>query len=304
MLSHCFNYFIEFRPFGWSASVYERHIPKEKIFNLNYYPILDEFIPFAGLPKGTQGKVIIGAGGSTYKFQGSDFFYEAVNTILSSVDNAVLVFIGESSKQLINLSKQNHLKNKIYLLGYRKDFTAIMKNIDILLNSIPFSGGLFCQTAAYYSKPILSYSDDDVYKDNAVEDILGLAHNGEKITITSKTIFIKQAIKLIGDAEFRKKMGTYAFNIQQKEKTFNQELKSLLEGQSLTLHEFDIEKIDRTPRVMSYLKIKNENDPDQLLPIARKYGISILRFLRFSPLTIIANFRYIFHHVLAFYLRK
>lgn len=300
----CIDFFIEFRPFGWSTAVYERKIPKNKIYNLNFYPILDEFIPFAGFPKETNGKIIVGAGGSTYKFQGSEFFYETIKTILNFNSNSVFVYMGGPSKELIRLSKDPCFKNRIFLIGYRKDFAAIMKNIDILINSIPFSGGLFCQTAASYSKPILSYSDTIFFEENAVEDILSNAKLSEKITLTSKEDFFNHAKKLLEDVDYRSKWGKYANKILQSKPNFDAELKSIIENRYPTLDNIDIKYVDRSPRINLYMQIRSKNDPEHLMPIVRLQKIRFLKYLLIVPRSIMMNIQYIFHHLLASYIKK
>lgn len=297
----CFDRFIEFRPFGWSTAIYERHIPAEKVYNLNYYPIIDEFVQFQGFPEGTDGKVILGAGGATYKFQGSNVFYENLEEILSHSDKAVFVFMGRPSEQLMKLSQKESMRDKIFFLGYRKDFAAVMKNIDILINSYPFSGGLFCQTAARFSKPILAYSNEALRVENAVEDILGDAKNGEQITISDKSVFLEHAAKLIDSVDYRNKWGEFAHSIQQTEMNFNKELREILDETYFTLQGISVENVDRSNRIRQYIDIRNCGTPDHMAPISRLYRCKVFftfRNLSESPLK---KRKYIVNNILASY---
>lgn len=300
---NCFDRFIEFRPFGWSTAIYERNIASSQIYSLSYYPIVDEFVPYKGLPVETKGKIIIASGGATYKFQGSLFFYEVVARILSETKNTVLVFLGTPSQELVQMSAKIEFKDRIFLLGYRSDFVAIMEKIDILLNSIPFSGGLFCQTAANFSKPILSYSDNNVYEDNSVEDILGF-DNKHRITHTSKDAFFSHAFKLINDIEFRKHWGKIAYNMLQKKAKFDSQLQLILEGKYATLEGIDVKYVDRAPRIDSYVNIRNANEPDYLMPLARTMKFKSFKYIAVVPLCILLNIKYIIRHILAVVLKN
>lgn len=293
----CFDRFIEFRPFGWSTAIYERHIPAEKIYNLNYYPIIDEFVPFQGFPEETNGKVILGAGGATYKFQGSNVFYENLEEILSHSDKAVFAFMGRPSEQLMKLSQKESMRDKIFFLGYRKDFVAVMKNIDILINSYPFSGGLFCQTAARFSKPILAYSNETLRVENAVEDILGEAKNGERITISDKSVFLDHAAKLIDSVDYRNKWGEFAHSIQQTETNFNKELRMILEEEYTSLYGRGVEYVDRQERIKDYIQIRNHNNPDYLMPISRTYKFHVFCRFFFMKNDMFKHLSYVFKNI-------
>lgn len=269
----CFDHFIEFRPFGWSTAVYERNINPSSIYNLSYYPIIDEFVDFQGFPKEVEGKVIIGAGGATYKFQGSDIFYELLEGILTKTDKAIFLFIGTPSSQLIELSKKDNIAGKILFLGYRKDFAAVIKNIDILFNSYPFSGGLFCQTAARFSKPIIAYSEPHFYQEVNIEALLGDSKEEFPVTITSKEEFLSQSLRLINDAEYRKTVGNVCKNILQTEQVFNQQLSRILAFNYPNLATKKIEYLDRTMRINRYINIRNHHEPDHLMILSKEYRL-------------------------------
>lgn len=295
----CFNFFIEFRPFGWSTAIYERRIPANKIYNLSYYPIIDEFVQFNGLPSATNGKIILAAGGATYKFQGSNVFYDLLSRILNENDGIAFVFLGNPSRQLVAMSQQERYKGKIYFLGYRKDFAAVIKNIDILINSMPFSGGLFCQTAAYFSKPILAFSESTTREDNSVDDILGMQDNSDMITLSTIDTFCQHAKHLVESDDYRRHWGEIAHNKLQTKIDFDIKLGQILEEQSPTLNGNDVKYVDRTLRIKCYLKINNEETPDYLLLLSRTLRFEIFKFIFKMPKCMLQNFIFIMRHILA-----
>ena len=298
----CFDRFIEFRSLGCSSAIYERKIPAEKIYKLSYYPIIDEFVPFQGFPEGTKGKVIIGSGGAIYKFQGSDIFYNILESILSRTKNSVFVFMGVPSEQLLKLSKKDCIKGKVFLLGYRKDFAAVMKHIDILFNSYPLSGGLFCQTAARFAKPILAYSPESSRSENAVENILGKAKNGEQITISNTEKLVEHAVKLIESRSYRKEWGELAHSIQQTPENFNNQLNNILNEEYPTLDGKCVEYFDRTSKIEHYISIRKTGNPDYLMPISRVYKFSVFYRFLFLRYDILHNIKFVLLNIFSRYL--
>lgn len=289
----CFDKFIEFRPFGWSTAIYERKIPAEKIVNLNYYPIIDEFTPFGGFPDETKDKVIIASGGAGYKFLSSDFFYEAVERILVENKNVVFLFIGTPTIQMRQLFMQENMKNRIFLLGYRRDFAAVIKHIDILFNSYPFSGGLFCQTAAKFSKPILAYTTKDMIVENSVEDILCVGHTDQQVAITSKEDFFQYAKRLIDDKQYRQEKGEFLNSILQTEENFNHQLNSILNEEYPTLQSQNVEYVDRSQRINQYIYIRNNYNFDYLAVLSAEYRLSVFYKFWFLIKEMKKDFKYI-----------
>ena len=90
----CTDYFIGFREYGYSLSVRERGISKDKLLNLPYYPIVSGKA-FAGFPEEAKGRVIIFSGGAYYKVYGeSDAYFKIVHRIIQDNPDAVLLFAG------------------------------------------------------------------------------------------------------------------------------------------------------------------------------------------------------------------
>ena len=75
------DYFFEFRPYGITRAVSERNISPDRIIKLPYYPITNLNCDFKGFPVEVVGKKIIVTAGDTYKFIGSDIFYDICKRI-------------------------------------------------------------------------------------------------------------------------------------------------------------------------------------------------------------------------------
>ena len=290
----CFDYFLDFRPFGWSTSHYERRLPIDKIINNTYYPIINDNLDFQGFPSDTDGKVIVLSGGASYKFEGSNVFYELLEHILT-IDGVVFVFMGKPTSKLVEMKNDSRYANKIFFLGYRKDFSQVLKKIHILFNSYPFSGGLFCQTAAYYQKPIIAYSKDSLRSENCVEDILGLASNGSQITTTSIESFKKQVEKLIEDHNYYIEKGNECKKMLVTKEYFDNRLDRILRGECEHIP-YNFEYVDRSERIAVNIQNNNKIEPCVFLFPSKVLGLRFFYFMRFLKLDLIKHFWYIFVH--------
>ena len=54
---------------------------------------------------------------------------------------------------------------RVYTSKYRKDISQLFRNCDIYYGTYPLSGGLMCQYAAAFGKPILAYAKKRVELD-------------------------------------------------------------------------------------------------------------------------------------------
>ena len=85
------------------------------------------------------------------------------------------------------------------------DIDAVFQNCDLFLSTYPTSGGLMCQYAAKYGKPILAYRDKSDME-NAVEEMVN--HFGTTFrTYTDLNDMIAYAKALITDEDFRNNEG-------------------------------------------------------------------------------------------------
>jgi len=201
----CSDYFLEFRRFGASLSANSRNIPIEKLLFQPYYPIQAN-TDFEGFPISNDLKTFIFAGANFYKIYGNNgIFLELINDILKRHKDVVLLYAGDGNKKPFErFIKENNLDHQVYLLGARKDINQVIKNIDIFINTFPVSGGLMLQLAALNKKPIISYSNPELYAYNDVEDILQIEITGLLIK-NKKDEFLSYFDLIKKDSSARKK---------------------------------------------------------------------------------------------------
>ena len=200
----CIDYSLEFRPRGCVLSEYARGVSHEKIFLLPFYPIVNS-TPFGGFPKETDGKILILSGGAFYKvYDENDTFFKLAQGILEHNQNAVILFAGEGDRQRMYEKLQTYsIEKRFILIGQRKDIAEVFKHIDIYLDTFPLGGGLMCQLAAFFSKPILAYSE---LGSASVEEYVCQTHHTE-IAKNSIESVIAESCRLVQDVDYRQKVG-------------------------------------------------------------------------------------------------
>lgn len=205
--SSLLDYNIEFRPYGMTVSLEKRGLKPEQLLQQPFYPVAPISHPFKGFPKMADDAVIVFTGGALYKFLGkNDIFFHIMEAILSIAPNVFILVAGFDSSAVFDekCSKVNG-KERILQIGVRDDIDAVFQKCDIFLSTYPTSGGLMCQYAAKYKKPILAYRDiDDV--ENAVEEMVNHFSNGCS-SYTDLSLFLDYARKLILDKRFRQDEG-------------------------------------------------------------------------------------------------
>lgn len=168
------DYILEFRNYGVYLSHYHRHIPLEKLLMQPYYPIQPS-VEFSGFPKEvTNNKIILFSGSNLYKISGKDgLFLKIVKRVLDENENVIYLLAGNGNTQPIKkFIKDNNFQGRFILLGHRSDINEVIKNIDIYVNTYPMIGGLMSQYAAVNNKPIIGYTDENLYSYNDTEDLL------------------------------------------------------------------------------------------------------------------------------------
>ena len=188
------DYNIEFRPYGYILSYEKRHIEKNKLSILPFYPIIDETESFQGFPFNRDGKVVIFSGGNPYKVLGdNDNYFKILDRILYENHNCIAL-IAISSNMIYDKIREMHCHDRVFLVKIRKDICELIKRIDILYNTYPVGGGLVCLLAAKYGKPILAYAkegsmlsdlkgmfysqhSENGYSFNSIEDLCHYAHH-------------------------------------------------------------------------------------------------------------------------------
>ena len=289
---HSADYLIEFRKFGINVSVNERNIEANKIYVLPYYPIIDELTDFQGFPIETKGKIVFASAGATYKFMGSDIIFQIWKYILSK-DNTVVLFMGKPDKSISKFIKDNDFNNRFLLLGFRKDFVQCIKNADVLVNSYPVCGALVSQTAAYFEKPIIAYSEEKEYLFQNITDIFGDDGTKKRFTKNSIEEIFSIIDKIVEDGSYRKELGHSEKNSLQTELEFNRTLEKILLHHENTVENMDYGNYDKEFMMEKYLFQQNHWQPTVFVPLILQYGFSFFWKFRFMYKDIIKNPTYV-----------
>ena len=198
----CADYFLEFRRYGAFVSTQYRGIPVDKLLLQPYYPIIDKNA-FCGIPH-KEGCVTAFAGGNLYKISGrNNRFLKLIARVLKGNENVLFLLAGPGDqKPVLKFIAENKLEDRFFLLGNRRDISAVVQHIDIFVNTYPMIGGLMSQYAALFEKPILGFTDEDLFDFNNVEDLLQVAQD-RTLVVTSEEDFVDRFNRLIDSREAR-----------------------------------------------------------------------------------------------------
>ena len=221
------DYNIEFRGYGKTVSLQKRGLKEEQIIILPYYPIIPVRGEFEGLPELESGAIKIICGGAEYKMLGkNDIFFRLMDGILEISDKVYILVAGINLDSTFakKVSKLKH-RERIKLIGNRKDINEVFAHSDIYLSSYPFIGGLMSQYAALNGLPILAYANKE--DANICDEIINYNSN----SVTSKTSlndFFNYASSLIQDQSFRISEGISAKKALITKECFNSILNETL----------------------------------------------------------------------------
>lgn len=268
----CTDYFFEFRNFGIKVAVEQRHIDKKQLFKLPYYPIVDRFVEFQGFPAGVEGKICFAAAGAPYKFYGSHWFFDFAKWLLTTYNQAVLLFIGYGDSSVRAFIVREHLEGRFIPVGFRKDFVSCIQHVDVLINSYPYGGGLVCQTAAYLKKPIISYSEEKELLNRSMRAVLGAEEVGTPVSFTDEAALRKYVDRLITNASFRTVEGERIHAMLQTKERFDAQLGGMLDSTLLPQVSVTNKSCNVEERLHTYIDLQNRFRPSILIPLVRCYG--------------------------------
>lgn len=254
--SECLDFSLEFRDYGYTVSLEKRNIDASKICSSPYYPILVEK-QFRGLPIENKDKVVILAGSSYYKIYGrNQAFFKIIYRLLNDNPELIILFAGNGDGRILrNFIKNSGFSDRLYLLGTRDDIGETFDHCDIYLSTYPISGGLMAQIAAIKSKPILSYTKNDI-QTNMIDDLIGYNKKVE-VSFVSETLFYDYATKLIKDKNFRIKCGQALKEAMITPEQFNENFIKILDKKNIT-HNFSKIKINYPVITDLFLEIEND----------------------------------------------
>lgn len=206
----CIDYSLEFRDYGMTVSIEKRGLAENMLLFQPYYPIMDCY-PYIGLPVEIPADAIkIFTGGAYYKMYGeSDVFFKILEFLIGVNSKVVILIAGHGlEKPLTDFIKSFNFESKVFLLGSRPDITHVFQNSQLYLTTFPITGGLMGQYAAALGVPILSYSSPD-FPGNFTEGFIDWKKGLDfRLTHTSIESFMKEALKLIEDENYRHHRGS------------------------------------------------------------------------------------------------
>ena len=203
----CTDYTFEFRQYGANLTNRRRGLQRDGIIYIPYYPIMLD-VPFEGIPNECSGKFVFFSGGAIYKIvDEQNTYFKLCREIIDVCPGSVILFAGAHADNdlLKNGIEQYGLQGKFIPIGYRKDIVEVVKRCDVYINTYPLGGGMMCQYAAQYYKPILNY------KNNAIEECVAQKSNCS-FTSYSEQELVSEALKLYTEADYRKKKGEAIHN--------------------------------------------------------------------------------------------
>ncbi|MBR3730774.1 MAG: glycosyltransferase family 4 protein [Bacteroidales bacterium] len=197
----CMDFCFEFRQYGCNLSLKKRGVERKKLLLLPYYPI-ESHQPFHGFPFDRKGKIVIFSGGSFYKvFDEQDTFIEICKSLLAIDPRIVIAYAGFGSDRAFREAiEKKGISDRVFLLGVRKDISALYDNVDFYLNTYPIGGALMCLFAAMHGVPLLAYHND---KKTRMEEVVCQTRQME-ISSMSIDELCGKAKELITDEKKRK----------------------------------------------------------------------------------------------------
>ncbi len=252
------DYNIEFRPYGKTVSLEKRGLKSEQLLELPFFPVDPIGHPFRGLPSIPDNAVKIMTGGAMYKMLGKDdIFFSMMEQILSIAPNVYILVAGFTPNKTFG-EKCSKVKgnDRILVIGSRDDIDSVFQECDIFLSTYPTSGGLMCQYAAKYGKPMLAYRDpDDV--ENAVEEMVN--HFGGKFrSFIQMNDLMDYARHLISDEQFRADEGaSLAENVMTSDKFYHSFV--MMVNTRRTQWQWNLDHIDYDTFANRYLDLENTN---------------------------------------------
>lgn len=293
------NYNIEFRDYGATVSTEKRGFKKKQLLKIPYYPIINDKNPFEGFNfNRDDNEIIILTGGSPYKYKGKNgFFFKMTDKILSLNSNAKLLIAGFDKDPYIEneISKMDN-KNRIYIIGNRKDIDKVFEKCDIYLGSYPLSGGLMTCYAATYAKPIIAYAESNDLT-NHLESLINIFASPFR-TFENTEDLLKYSNDLLNNKEYRINEGIKIKNATITETKFRDLIAYFLKFKTSPLI-FNFEKIDYS-NFSNYILDRENTNLYELINFIfgitnTKYFICRLYLYKFIPFILHRKFYKLIH---------
>lgn len=208
-----FDYYFAFRSLGYNLAVDKREIPKEKVLCLPFYPVVNNYAPYQGLPESIPGSIKILTGGRLEKVYGKgDLFFELLEKILEGIDNCEIYFIGTGASgrlprtsYVIRQSRKRQYGKRFHFLEFRNDIIELMRHIDIYIGTYPIGGGLMAQKAASQGVPMVEYVSEGL--SSSVGEFIDFSNKDQPFVFYDVDAFLKEVQKLAEDKSYRIRVG-------------------------------------------------------------------------------------------------
>lgn len=222
-----FDYCLEFRNYGLSISALYRGIPKEKLWLLPYYPLIDKEVEFQGFPfEKQEGDFIIFSGGWLYKTIDSDgTYYRIVDECLKHHPWVKFWYAGVGDDTYLKNLVEKY-PGRVFHTGERRDLFAIMQHIDMYLNTYPMAGGLMMQIAAVAGRAPMT-----LRKAGRGGGIL-IGQERLGIEFFSAMDFQEAIFRFITNEDYRKNLERDISKAVMEPKDFNRRLRNIMESSS------------------------------------------------------------------------
>lgn len=222
------HYAFEFRELGCSIANTHRHQPADRMLLLPFYPVIDD-VPLKGLPSVCEGKKLILSGGRYWKaIDAEDTYFRLVKGITDQNPDTVVLFPGSGDDAVIKQKiAQYHLEDKLILLGWRDDMSALFRKSQAFLNTYPHGGGTMNQYAAHLHVPILSYRQEGPCP-NPVECFVCQDGYTELSSVGMENFFA-EATKILQDSAYAHEKAERTYNCVMGIEKFNAYFKQMSE---------------------------------------------------------------------------
>lgn len=193
-----FDYCVEFRDYGAALSDRYRHIQSEKLLLQPYYPPINENFVFEGFPfERAEKDFVIFSGGSIYKTMDDEHtYYKLVEWLLTEFPQVKFWFASYGSCTELDMLLKK-FPGRMAHTRERKDLAAIMRHVDMYLNTYPMCGGLMTQFSSVCGRLPLTLCDEG--------DLGGLLLNERELGIVFHRLedIKKEARRLIENESYR-----------------------------------------------------------------------------------------------------
>jgi hypothetical protein len=262
------DYNIEFRSYGMTVSEERRGFKQDQELMMPYYPITSKYTSFMGFNNIPKDKIKIFTGGSFYKMFGENFaFFRLMDKILGGTVNTIILIAGNGDIYEMNeiLSSMVN-KDRVYLIGDRRDINAVFDNIDIYLGTYPMPGGLMTQFACLHGKPVLALGSRKM-PNSKIEGLCNHFSNAVK-TFYDIDELVNYAKKLVMNKSLRTEVGNKEKEAMITPEKFSKEFWHLINTKENHWH-WQKEIIDYNYFAQMYLDMENNYGHSHLKDLMR-----------------------------------